>query len=328
MRAFFTIMLLLITALPAFSQTIRYKFRVRYEDYSPLANAAFSINGQALRTDTRGIIDLSIPGRLSYAYVESGDNKAYNIKYPVDGRAMLPKDSMEFVDIFITRPGGSVIITRSDMKALAASLNEHRHSAEAALMKKLEEQNRRIYDSLVVLFRTNAMDDARLTKGRLEFFPLISNTLNHYLNEARDLNDAFAALGAALNNKGAYDQLSGAIYNYNSIYEFLNANKSTYEQAIYTYWNSKELSLKYSSLIDFTLDEIHKSYILDINFTFIERLYDHNEETNKKKKREMEDELKKDIQERYAVVGRRLNILGERISAFVTLLNNNDKVTD
>jgi hypothetical protein len=324
MHAFFTIILLLITLLPAYSQTIRYKFRVRYEDYSPLANAAFSINGQALHTDNRGIIDLSIPGRLSYAYVESGDNRTYNIKYPVDGRAVLPKDSMDFVDVFIARPGASVMVTRKDLSVLAASVNDSRKTAETALMKKLEEQNRRIYDSLVVLFRANAMDKARLEKGRLEFFPLISNTLNHFLNEARDLNDAFAAVGAALNNRGAYGQLSTAIYNYNSIYEFLNANKSTYEQAIYTYWNSKELSLKYSSLIDFTLDEIHKSYILDINFTFIERIYDHNEETNKKKKKEMEDELRKDIEERYATVGRRLNILGERISAFVTLLNNNE----
>lgn len=314
-------------ALGAFCQTIRYKFRVRYEDYSPLANAAFSINGQSLFTDTRGIIDLSIPNKLNYAYVESGNSKTYGIKYPVDGRAVLPRDSMDFVDIFISRPG-SALITRSDLRDLTAALGEKRSSAEAALMKKLEEQNRRIYDSLIVLFRANVLDDARLANGRLEFFPLISNTLNHYLNEARDLNDAFSAVGVALNNRGTYEQLSGAIYNYNSIYEFLNANKSTYEQAIYTYWNSKELSLKFSSLIDFTLDEIHKAYILDINFTFIERIYDHHHETNKKRKRELEEQLKKDIAERYAVVGRRLTILGERTSAFITLLNNNAKVPD
>jgi hypothetical protein len=315
-------------ALNAFCQTIRYKFRVRYEDYSPLANTPFSINGQSLYTDNRGIIDLSIPGRLNYAYVESGNNKAYAIKYPVDGRAVLPKDSMDFVDIFISRAGGAVMITRNDLKELSAAISEKRTTAEAALMKKLEEQNRRIYDSLIVLFRASVLDDARLANGRLEFFPLISNTLNHYLNEARDLNDAFSAVGAALNNRGTYEQLSGAIYNYNSIYEFLNANKSTYEQAIYTYWNSKELSLKFSSLIDFTLDEIHKTYILDINFTFIDRLYDHHNETNRKRKRELAERLEKDIQERYGVVGRRLNILGERISAYVTLLNNNAKVTD
>jgi hypothetical protein len=327
MRTVFFIVLLQIIALDAFSQTVRYKFRVRYEDYRPLSNAAFSINGQSLFTDSRGIIDLSIPGRLSYAYVESGDNKTYAIKYPVDGRAVLPKDSMDFVDIFISRPGSS-FVTRTDLKEFYAAMVKNRSSAEATLMEKLEEQNRRIYDSLVVLFRANVLDDARLANGRLEFFPLISNTLNHYLNEARDLNDAFLAVGAELNNRGTYEQLSGAIYNYNSIYEFLNANKSTYEQAIYTYWNSKELSLKYSSLIDFTLDEIHKAYILDINFTFIDRLYDHNRETNRKRKRELAEQLEKDIQERYAVVGRRLNILGERISAFVTLLNNNAKVTD
>lgn len=328
MRTTIIIILLQVMALGAFCQSIRYRFRVRYEDYSPLANAAFSINGQSLYTDNRGIIDLSIPGRLNYAYVESGNNKTYAIKYPVDGRALLPRDSTEFVDVFISRPAASVMVTRSDLKEFSASIREREETADAVLMKKLEEQNRRIYDSLIVLFRGNAVDDARLSKGRLEFFPLISHTLNHYLNEARDLNDAFLAVGAALNNRGAYEQLSGAIYNYNSIYEFLNANKSTYEQAIYTYWNSKELSLKFSSLIDFTLDEIHKAYILDINFTFIERLYGHHHETNRKTKRELAEQLEKDIRERYGVVGRRLNILGERISAFVTLLNNNAKVTD
>ncbi|HEY0610660.1 MAG TPA: hypothetical protein VGD35_13420 [Chitinophaga sp.] len=327
MRTAFIIILLQIMTLGAFSQTVRYKFRVRYEDYKPLANTAFSINGQSLHTDNRGIIDLSIPGRLSYAYVESGNNKTYAIKYPVDGRAVLPKDSMDFVDIFISRPGSS-LATRTDLKEFYASMVKTQGTADAALMKKLEEQNRRIYDSLIVLFKANVLDDARLANGRLEFFPLISQTLNHYLNEARDLNDDFAALGRALNNRGAYEQLSGSIYNYTSIYEFLNANKSTYEQAIYTYWNSKELSLKFSSLIDFTLDEIHKSYILDINFSFIDRIYAYIDEKDRKRKQGLKDQLERDMAERSAVIGRRLTILGERISAFITLLNNNNKVTD
>jgi len=327
MRTAFVIVLLQTMALGAFSQTVRYKFRVRFEDYRPLANASFSINGQALYTDNRGIIDLSIPGRLSYAFVESGNDKAYAIKYPVDGRAVLPKDSMDFVDIFISQPSNS-FLTSSDMTKISTAVGKGMSNASMALMKQLEEQHRRIYDSLVALFKTNVMDDARLAKGRLEFFPLISHTLNHYLNEARDLNDAFSALGAALNNRGAYDQLSASIYDYTSIYEFLNANKSTYEQAIYTYWNSKELSLKFSSLIDFTLDEIHKSYILDINFSFIDRIYAFVNEKDRRRKQELQAQLEKDIAERYAVIGRRLTILGERISAFITLLNNNNKVTD
>ena len=133
-------------------------------------------------------------------------------------------------------------------------------------------------------------------------------------------------LSSALNNKQSYDQLAKAIYDYNAIYDLLNANKSAYEQAIATYWNSKELSLKFSSVVDNAIENFHRPYILEINYTYINRIYQANAETNKKKRAELQNDLSKDMQTLSAAMSRRLSELGDNITNINTLLNNNNLV--
>lgn len=307
----------------ASAQTTSYKFRLRFTDYSPLANSTFLINGQALSTDPQGIISISIPNQFTFANIGSINPKLYFIAFPLEGRANLPKDNLVFVDIYVSRP-------KPDPVRLAVSeIARLNASSDARLVKKLQEESRRGYDSIVQLLSSkNKVDQKLLDKGRMNFLPLISSALNQYLNEARDANDAFNSLQRSLDNAGAFKQFSDAILSYNEIFELLNGNKSTYEQAINTYWGSKELSLKFSSLVDFSLEEIHKPYFLEINYTFLDRIYQYNEEKNKSRKKELGKALESDINQHSTSLARRLNSLGERIATFNTLLNNNTTVSN
>ena len=316
MKKYLTLILISVQ-IQVLAQTTSYKFRIRFQDYSALSSSRFLINGQLLSTDPQGIINVNIPDQINFANIGSSNPKQYTILYPLEGRASLPKDNSVFVDIYISRPGPDPIkLAVREMARIAAS-------NDAQLIKKLQEETRRGYDSIVLLLSSkDKIDENSLAKGRLEFLPLISSALNKYLNEARDVNDAFATLKSTLDNPAAFKQFIEATLSYNEIFELINGNKSTYEQAINTYWKSKELSLKFSSLIDFSTDEIHKPYLLEINFVFLDRIYQYNEETNKSQKRELGKLLQKDIATHSASLSRRLNILGERIANINTLLAN------
>jgi len=310
--------LLNLLLLEVSAQTTTYKFRIRYSNYSALASSPFLINGQKLTTDPQGIISLSIPNQITFANIGSVNPKSYIIDYPMEGRANLPKDNSIFVDIYVSKPGPDPI------KQAVREMARINASSDARLIRKLQEETRRGYDSIVqLLSNREKIDDKALARGRMEFLPLISSALNQYLNEARDANDAFLALKNSMDNAGAFKQFADAILSYNEIFELLNGNKSTYEQAINTYWNSKELSLKFSSLLDFSIEEIHKPYLLEINYAFLDRIYQYNEESNKSRKRELGRALAADIAAHSASLSRRLNILGERVVSFNTLLNNN-----
>lgn len=314
----------LICSLETMAQSIStaYTFRIRYEDYSIFASARFIINGQQLATDPQGIIKTSLKSTSIIADVQSADPRVYQVKYPVDGHVILPKDAATMVDIFIARPSADVV------KTLSAQMDRSQVKMESALVKKIEEQSSRTYKDIIGLLSKTSVNNAVLTKGRLEFLPLITQALNQYLNDARNFNDAFLAVGNSPDKDAVIRQLEQSVYSYNEIYELINTNKSTYEQAIATYWNSRELSLKFSSLVDYTLDEIHKPYVLEVNYTYINRINQYLEIKNRKEKNAAKTVLKSDIQTYNASLSRRLTALGERVSAFITLLNNNPIATN
>lgn len=275
----------LIVSISSFSQVTKYRFKVRYEDYSPLRNTIIIVNNQRLSTDDNGIVDIEIPSQLDKAYIESYSPNVYTIKYPVNFQVLLPKNYSIDIDIFVSKPTISFVATKEDLKKLQKTIEQYRTSKDASLLETFTEQSRRMYDSILILYKTKNADENKMKTGRLDFLPLISNALNHYINEAKDLNDAFIALRISLRKPAAYDQFAEAAYSYNQIYELINSNKNTYEQAIASYWNSKELSLKFSNLIEYALEEIHKPYVLKINDVYIGDIYTWNEERIPKKER-------------------------------------------
>jgi len=299
------------------AQGIPYKFRIRYGDYTPLANTGFIISGYRLTTDPQGIIDLKFTEEINYVNIESISNKEYEIRYPLEGKAFLPKDPNTFIDIYVARPGPDPLMQ------IRADIKRSQTAFQNVLIEKLEEESRKGYDGIIELLNEKHIDEARLMEGKLEFLPLISSALNNYLNEARNFNDAFLALSKSLNNNGSYEQLNNTIYKYNDIFNLLNANRDIYQQAIATYWNSKELSLKFSNLIDFAIEDLHRPFILEINYTLINRLYEFSQEKNKRKRKEDGKVLQRDMEVLSSSMSRRLLSLGERITNMNAELKNN-----
>ena len=199
MRIYFAIILSFL-CLGSVAQTINYKFRIRYSDYSALANTNFVISGNSVATDPQGIISMPISATISYVNIGSADAKTYEIKFPLEGRAILPKDPTVFVDIFVAKP------TQDPLKVISAQIAKSQNNFQSAVLKQLDDASKKGYDEIVGILKDRKPDDSLLKRGRLEFFPLISSALNNYLNESRNFKDAFVSVRASPNNKKTYDQ--------------------------------------------------------------------------------------------------------------------------
>lgn len=322
------LLLFVIHCEPSLAQATRYKFTVRYDNFDPLKNDVILINNQLLNTDNYGNVEALIPSRDITASVSSPAIDKYRIKYPVNMQIVLPKSESLVIDIFIERPykpsSAVKAATAEDIRKVQQTIERYQRSNDAVLTKSIQQSVSRLYDSIEALIGEKSANKEELKKGRLQFMPVISQALNHYLNEAKDLADAFNALAVSLNKPEAYDQFATAVYSYNEIFELINANKSTYEQAIEHYWESRELSLKFSNLVEYALEEVHKPYILEINTVFTGKIYEFTGETNVSKRKKIGTVLKDDMILHADALRRRLNSLGERIAALNTRLSSSE----
>lgn len=307
-----------LASFEADAQMRTYKFLFRNNDKTPVINTNFLIADQRLGTDPQGIITMNISINVKQVSIRSADLKSYVINNNLIETILLPLDPGSTIDVFVSKP------SPDQLKLLESKIDKSQSALRAYIEKNMQE-TKAGYDKILAQLNSSNFNDTTLARGRLEFYPLISSTLLNYLNEARNFNDAFLSLSSTLNNRMAYDQLSTAIYRYNDIFDLLNKNKSTYEQAIATYWKSQEMALKFNNVIDYAIEDFHKVYILEINYKYINRFYEVANETNKKKKANLQQQLAKDMQSLSAEMSRKLSGLGERVTSINSKLYDNSR---
>ena len=99
-----------------------------------------------------------------------------------------------------------------------------------------------------------------------EAYPEISNTIINYINEAKDLKDAFQfSAQQALESRQALKSLSDAVDQYNLAYEKLNKERFTYEKYVDSYWKKDILTLEFKNLMDYAIGDLHSVNILTLS---------------------------------------------------------------
>ena len=99
-----------------------------------------------------------------------------------------------------------------------------------------------------------------------EAYPDISNTITNYINEAKDLKDAFQfSADQALESRQALKSLSEAVDQYNLAYEKLNKERFTYEKYVDSYWKKDILTLEFKNLMDYAIGDLHSVNILTLS---------------------------------------------------------------
>lgn len=142
-------------------------------------------------------------------------------------------------------------------------------------------------------------------------YPVISSTLTDYINEAKDLKDAFQFLGIqATESRQALAKLTDALEQYNRAFEKLNKERLTYEKYVDIFWKRDILTLEFKNLMDYALGDLHGVNILTLN----QKLSTINDIANARIKRtgDAKKELAKDISEEVPRLDKRLQELERR----------------
>jgi hypothetical protein len=151
-------------------------------------------------------------------------------------------------------------------------------------------------------------------RNKDEAFPVISNTLANFINEAKDLKDAFqfSAL-QALESRQALKSLSDAVDQYNLAYEKLNKERLSYEKLVENYWKRDVLTLEFKNLLDYALGDVHSVDILTLSqrLQIMNDLYG-GRIKGSKKINETKKELTRDITQDVIRLDKRLQELEKR----------------
>jgi hypothetical protein len=142
-------------------------------------------------------------------------------------------------------------------------------------------------------------------------YPVISSTLTDYINEAKDLKDAYQFLGIqATESRQALAKLTDAMEQYNRAFEKLNKERLTYEKYVDIFWKRDILTLEFKNLMDYALGDLHSVNILTLN----QKISLINDIANSRIKRagEAKKELAKDISEEVPRLDKRLQELERR----------------
>jgi len=144
-----------------------------------------------------------------------------------------------------------------------------------------------------------------------EAYQIMQSAVIDYINEAKDLKDAFQMLGIqATESRQAMTRLSDAMEQYNRTFEKLNKERLTYEKYVQLFWDREVLTLEFKNLMDYALGELHSVNILTLN----QKISVINDLANSRVKHpnEVKRELAKDINEEVPKLDKRLQELERR----------------
>jgi hypothetical protein len=198
-------------------------------------------------------------------------------------------------------PGTERVIIWDVLKDVDTFVGEYTFEIRAIVKSKISELN----STLVLTNRSVAVT------SKDEAYPEMANSLTDYINEAKDLKDAFQFLiPQAMESRQALAKLTDAMEQYNRAFEKLNRERLTYEKYVGIFWKRDILTLEFKSLMDYALGETHSVNILTLN----QKVTAINDVVNNRVKRpgEVKKELTKDIGEEVIRLDKRLQELERR----------------
>jgi hypothetical protein len=224
--------------------------------------------GQTLTNDN-GYFEFSVPAdvrQVEIVAVELSDPK-WMVRYPI-GAIPVSNDST-IVTSIVVGPSFEALMERvfsAQREALEANLK-----ASGARQEEIGQA----LDSIRAWFAGRAQIEAESLRveenrsmERARAFGPIAETLRTYVNEARDLRNAFRLVSEfAFSSSSAFDELKSAIVAYNAAFERLNGTGPGMESTIRTLWRSETLGSECRSLLDYALGEIHHVHVLPLNET-------------------------------------------------------------
>jgi|GEM_PF-2559603 len=243
------------------------------------------------------------------------------ILYPSGGVAKVPADPNEVV-AFIVGDSPKDMLT----KAVAKSNNEIKTSLSQLGVKQdnIEQTLLAFRDEMQKITNVK-LDDLKeqidIDSKRRDFYPKLSASINDFINEAKDIRDAFKFTARhAFDDQEALNVLIDAIKNYNVAYEEINRQHSGYEKIVLDLWESEPKASETREFFNYALGELHSSNIFTLNQK-ISEINEYNRGNLKaSKKKEMKDMILHDIDTQELQLDRRLQELDNRAQVLLSRL--------
>ena len=322
-------------AFKTYTQAKQYKFEIRMEidngrtDLAP--NFSLMFDHVIQQASLTGIVYYTPPNNSNTIKIEVVDDKGYAIAG--DNVINLPQDPSLTTTIVIRKLSNTDQALKEYNKSLNATLKKL--NVTISELDSLKNANRSLYeevdrmnDSILKIVTKNyqvSENDLRTAKeimdAREKYFNAISSSLEGYLNEGKDVKDAYKTILAfSLEDPRSFRQLDSIVPIYNNAYNLLNNNYREYEAAVNSYWQSSELSLGFHNVYDFAINNIHRTAIIPLNdaVTVKMNLYIHEE--NKRKREDLKKDLTSSLNSLVMTLDNNLNILDSKIKEYIVRL--------
>lgn len=271
-------------------------------------------------TGTDGVFTIAISNTVGDVTLQLV-NSEWEIIYPIGGIMHVPNDPELVSDFIIGASTKDLLI-----KAIASSNNEMKSRlTQLGVKQDGIEQTLSTFLAEVQRMSDIKMEDLKkqidLSSKRDEFYPVLASTVNGYINEAKDLKDAFKFTARhAFDDPQALQVLSDAIASYNLVFEDLNKVHAGYEKKVFDLWGSEAKESDVRELFAYALGELHSVNIFTLNLSVnnINEYFRGNSKGVKKK--ETKEFIIHDIESSVFQLERRLEILDNRAQVVLSQL--------
>jgi hypothetical protein len=270
-------------------------------------------------TGTDGIFVIAINENIAEVTLELV-NSDLNIIYPTGGKISVPKDQ-DAVVAFVVGDSPKDILTKAvaksnnEIKNRLSQLGVQQDGIEQALSGFITE-----IQKMSDIKLTDLTDQIELASKQEQFYPELASSITSYINEAKDLKDAFKFTARhAFNDEPALQILIDAIESYNFEFEKINKNHTSYEKKVADYWQSEAKASETKEFFNYALGEIHSANIFTLNLKVTD-INNYNRGNFKGSKKSFKELILRDIRNEQLQLERRLEELDQRAQILLSKL--------
>ena len=319
----FLVLVLLLFCHMAYSQkVIRFKGRLRLLEgkKQTLYNLSVRLVGQGVSsTGTDGGFAIPVKENAGSVTLEIVDGE-FDIIYPIGGVIPVPKDTA-IISEFIVGDSPKKLLTRA-----LGLVSDQLKSQLKDLLDNQKESDKAIL-AVIAGFREktgievkDVNDQVQLNGRRTEFYKELSEAINDYTNQAKDLKDAFKFITKhAFDDNQALKVLTDAIETYNVAFEKINKQHSEYEKMVNDLWQSDAKTIEVREFFIYALGELHSVNIYVLNLKTRD-INDYNRGSFPGSRRVFKERILHEIEDSQLQLERRLQVLDSKAQALLLKL--------
>ena len=218
-----------------------------------------------LTTDD-GSFTIAISDKISELTLSLDSNTKNSIVSPVGGKVNVPANPGAITDFYVGEAPEALL-----RKAIAKSSSDIKQSLEKLGIKQDGIDQTLSAFMLQIQQMTNIKitdlrNELEIENQRRAFYPSFSAMMMNYINEAKDIKDAFKfTANHAFEDPLALKVLNQAIENYNAAYEKLNNSRRNDEKTVMDLWEGSDKVSEVRELFNFALGTVHAENIYVLN---------------------------------------------------------------